>query len=97
MKSPEVRPERFESVLRESSVHQKRLTQAKQKCAAVFPLVPTTYSELTDDQVEHIDQLVYRFTKLQDALPLCQALPADGCRLARGLGFSDDLRCACRV
>ena len=51
MKSPEVPPERFESVLRESSVRQKRLTQAKQKCAALFPLVPITRDFLISGKV----------------------------------------------
>ena len=67
-KSRESRKEYFETLLHECSVHEKRLAQAKQKCAEIFPLEPTRYSNISDDQIEHVDQLVYRFTKLQDAL-----------------------------
>ena len=65
-----VRPEydRFSVILHECDAHQKRLRQAKARCESFFPLDPRTYSELTDNQVEHVDQLVYRFTKLQDTL-----------------------------
>jgi hypothetical protein len=69
--------ERFEAILRECAAHQIRLAQAKARCSEFFPLDASTYEHLTDDQVEHVDQLIYRFTKLQDALgaklsPLCE-------------------------
>ena len=59
---------RLYSLIDECKAHRKRLEQAKEKCAPFFPLTSIAYSELKDDQVEHIDQMVYRFTKLQDAL-----------------------------
>ena len=59
---------RFEAILNECTAHTRRLNQAVSRCGAFFPLSSTTYAELSDDQVEHVDQLVYRFTKLQDAL-----------------------------
>lgn len=60
--------ERINAILRECAIHSERLESARTKCGAFFPLDATSYPELTADQIEHIDQLVYRFTKLQDAL-----------------------------
>jgi hypothetical protein len=59
---------RFEALLHECETHARRILQAKEKSKSLFPLNPDTYPTLTDDDVEHIDQLVYRFTKLQDTL-----------------------------
>lgn len=59
---------RFDTVLREIRTHIRRLRQAEARSKGFFPLTRETYAALTDDQVEHVDQLVYRFAKLQDAL-----------------------------
>jgi len=59
---------RFESLIFECEAHAKRILQAKEKLKSLFPLTPNKYSALTDEEVVHIDQLVYRFTKLQDTL-----------------------------
>jgi hypothetical protein len=59
---------KFKALIHECEIHVKRIIQAQSKARTLFPLSPDTYSTLTDDAVEHIDQLVYRFTKLQDAL-----------------------------
>ena len=34
----------------------------------IFPLDVNKYLFLTDDEIEHIDQMVYRFSKLQDSI-----------------------------
>ena len=68
MKKRATSKERFEAILHECDAHKKRLMQAKDRCAKFFPLSAKTYEELSDEQVEHVDQMVYRFTKLQDAL-----------------------------
>lgn len=68
MKKKATSKERFEMILRECAAHQRRLSQARERCAGFFPLTPDSYENLTDEQVEHVDQMVYRFTKLQDAL-----------------------------
>jgi len=59
---------RFQTLICECETHAKRILQAREKAAPLFPLNPETYSAITDEAVEHIDQLVYRFTKLQDVL-----------------------------
>jgi hypothetical protein len=68
MKLIQPRPDRFGAILHECEAHQKRIRQAKARCGDFFPLNPESYAALTDEQVEHVDQLVYRFSKLQDAL-----------------------------
>jgi Fe2+ or Zn2+ uptake regulation protein len=60
--------ERLSAILRECDAHALRLTQARTRCVAIFPLSSDSYASLSDDQVRDIDQMVYRFTKLQDAL-----------------------------
>src|SRR6056297_1949600 len=59
---------RFESLIFKCEAHAKRILQAKEKLKSLFPLSPNKYTALTDEEVVHIDQLVYRFTKLQDTL-----------------------------
>jgi hypothetical protein len=59
---------RFEALIHECEVHVKRILQAKAKSDSLFPLSPDTYSTLKDKDIVYIDQLVYRFTKLQDTL-----------------------------
>lgn len=62
------RRDRFESLLAECEAHEHRLNQAKANCRQMFPLDAGAYAALTDEQVTNIDQLVYRFSKLQDAV-----------------------------
>lgn len=33
-----------------------------------MPLTPERYQQLTDAEIEHIDQYLFRFSKLQDAI-----------------------------
>jgi hypothetical protein len=40
------------------------------KLSRVFPLTEQTFASLDDDTIEKMDQFLYRFTKLQDALGL---------------------------
>ena len=59
---------KLEMILRECGIHARRLEHARGVCDPWFPLNGVSYSNLTDDQIAHVDQLIYRFTKLQDAL-----------------------------
>ncbi len=60
--------ERMRALLRECGIHARRIRRARDRCAELFPLSEESYRALTEDEVEHIDQLLYRFTKLQDVL-----------------------------
>jgi len=59
---------RIESAIRENDTHLQRLDRAKRLLAEFFPLTTETFQNLTEEQIEHIDQFVYRFTKLQDSM-----------------------------
>jgi len=59
---------RIESAIRENDTHIRRLERAKRLLAKFFPLTTETFQNLTEEQIEHIDQFVYRFTKLQDSM-----------------------------
>ncbi|KAF3980945.1 MAG: hypothetical protein HFP78_09480 [Methylococcales symbiont of Hymedesmia sp. n. MRB-2018] len=44
------------------------MNSAHKKIAATLPLDGDKYKNLNEDQVEHIDQYLFRFTKLEDAI-----------------------------
>lgn len=52
----------------ECARHSRRMLSAYNKVLVIFPLDVNRYRNLTDDEIEHIDQMVYRFSKLQDSI-----------------------------
>ena len=52
----------------ECTKHSRRMLGAHKKVSPIFPLDVNKYRILTDDEIEHIDQMVYRFSKLQDSI-----------------------------
>jgi len=54
--------------LYESSLHKKRLQGALHKLKFIMPLDIKKYEELDDIFISIIDQMLFRFTKLQDTL-----------------------------
>ncbi len=60
--------EKTRALLHECDVHAKRIRYAQEQCAPFFPLTATSYKTLTEDAITYLDQLVYRYTKLQDTL-----------------------------
>jgi len=54
--------------LEECNKHIKRMLYAYHKMAKFMPLDATKYDHLTDEQIENIDQFIFRFSKLQDAM-----------------------------
>lgn len=59
---------KLEQVLNECERHIKRLNSAYNKMGLFIPLNESKYEKLTEDEIEHIDQYLYRFAKLQDAI-----------------------------
>lgn len=57
----------IESSLSECESHYKILDKRKKTLDVFFPLTRDLFEKLTDGQIEHIDQFIYRFTKLQDS------------------------------
>jgi hypothetical protein len=59
---------RIEKLIGECDKHLKRINGAYVKMSAFMPLDANKYQQLTDDEIEHIDQFLFRFAKLQDAM-----------------------------
>lgn len=58
----------LDSIIKECYKHQRRLQYAFNKLKSLFPFTSDKLSNLTDDEIAILDQLIYRFTKLQDAI-----------------------------
>ncbi len=54
--------------LAECTRHSQRMLSAHKKVAPIFPLDVNRYRTLTDDEIEHLDQMIYRFSKMQDSI-----------------------------
>lgn len=59
---------RIEKLIVECDKHLKRINGAYLKMSVFMPLDAKRYQQLTDDEIEHIDQFLFRFAKLQDAM-----------------------------
>ncbi len=59
---------RIEKLITECDKHVQRMSYAYTKMALFMPLDVSRYQQLSDDEVEHIDQFLFRFAKLQDAM-----------------------------
>ena len=55
-------------LIKECDKHQYRIKSAYGKIQPKLPLTLALYSQLTDEDIEHIDQFIFRFSKLQDAI-----------------------------
>jgi hypothetical protein len=58
----------IESSIKECNSHLSKCRRAKKLLADVFPLTQYAFKELDEEHIEHIDQFIYRFTKLQDSM-----------------------------
>ena len=59
---------RIEKLFVECDKHLKRINGAHSKMSLFMPLDAKKYQQLSDDEIEHIDQFLFRFAKLQDAI-----------------------------
>jgi hypothetical protein len=59
---------RLSKLFIECDKHLQRLNHAVTKMAVFMPLDASRYLQLNDDEIEHIDQFLFRFAKLQDAI-----------------------------
>ena len=62
------RLETFKEKLYECHIHKKRLLSAKNKLKFIMPLDMKKYNELDEIFISIIDQMLYRFSKLQDTM-----------------------------
>ena len=59
---------KLKNVLFECELHQKRINYALSKLKRFMPLKVAEYKCLNDEQVEALDQFLFRFSKLQDTI-----------------------------
>lgn len=60
--------EKLLTSLQKCRIHFQRLQYAESQTQNLFPLTLERYQTIGDAEIGHIDQLIYRFTKLQDEL-----------------------------
>jgi len=60
--------DRLEKIFYECAKHLERMNSASKKMANFMPIDEQKYIALTEDEIEHIDQFLFRFSKLQDRM-----------------------------
>lgn len=68
MKPGEVLSWKLEPALRECRLHERRLAYALDQLSGQVPVTPEQWSTLDDETIADIDQLLFRYNKLQDAM-----------------------------
>lgn len=64
----EILIKRLEKIISECDKHLMRMKSAYNKMSLFMPLDEKKYAELNEDYIEHIDQFLFRFAKIQDAI-----------------------------
>ena len=59
---------KLQKIINECDKHILRINSAYKKTSAILPLDASKYVALSEDEVEHIDQYLFRFAKLQDTI-----------------------------
>jgi len=59
---------KIEKYIHECRKHKLRIEKSSAKVKEIFPLSVSRYEKLSDDEVEAIDQYLFRFAKLQDTI-----------------------------
>ncbi|MGZ5622971.1 MAG: hypothetical protein ACXWE9_02615, partial [Methylobacter sp.] len=59
---------KIEKIFKECDKHLQRINEAYGDMSAFMPLTATKYENLAKDDVQAIDQYLFRFTKLQDSM-----------------------------
>ncbi len=65
---PNIIEQKLERIFRECDTHQARMMSAYHKIQRKLPLKPASYLQLNEEDVTHIDQFLFRYAKLQDAM-----------------------------
>ena len=60
--------DKLKKLLYECAIHKKRIVYAYNKIKNSLPFSVDTYKHLSDEAIEHIDQFLFRFSKLQDVM-----------------------------
>lgn len=68
MKQADVIQLRLEPAIKECRLHEHRLDYALARLSGTFPLASDTWESLDEETISAIDQLLFRYNKLQDAM-----------------------------
>mgnify|MGYP005855829697 FL=1 len=68
MKPHEIVKLKFEPALKECRLHEHRLDYALGQLTGKFPLTAENWKNIDDETIADIDQLLFRYNKLQDAM-----------------------------
>lgn len=60
--------EQIQMIIEECDLHSERLMDASNLVKSYFPLTVAQLNTLSKEQVSYLDQLIFRFSKLQDAI-----------------------------
>ena len=60
--------DRLRETLQLCSIHHERMQYAYSKVKHYFPIDLSKYKQLSGDDMSYIDQLIFRFSKLQDSM-----------------------------
>ena len=58
----------LKTIISECEKHLLRMNNAYEKISPSLPITPKRIFNLSNDEIEHIDQFIFRFSELQDAL-----------------------------
>ncbi|HDQ15375.1 MAG TPA: hypothetical protein ENN41_11250 [Sediminispirochaeta sp.] len=58
----------IESAIKECDGHVAKCRRARSLLAPTFPLTSDDFKKMGEEQIEHLDQFIYRFTKMQDSM-----------------------------
>jgi len=64
----QINQQRLQKSVEKCHIHLKRLHYASGQIKKLFPITRDKYNQISDATIGNIDQLVFRFTKLQDEL-----------------------------
>jgi len=59
---------KIESAVKENEAHQKRIERVVALLKEVFPADVISFKGFSETEIEHVDQFIYRFSKMQDSL-----------------------------
>lgn len=67
MNHPETR-DKLKEAINVCEIHSQRMKYALEKSESQFPLNEEKYQQLSFDNLSYLDQLIFRFSKLQDSM-----------------------------
>ncbi len=64
----EVTAAKIHSAVKECDSHIEKLKRGRRLLSEFFPVSENSFKTLSEEEIEHIDQFIYRFTRLQDSM-----------------------------